>query len=138
MNPADLQRLAHRELRQLPMPRAPHTLLPRIMLAVQEWSSRPWYSRAWFTWPAALKVASAAVLLLLIAGSALLWPRIETTLTPVVLPAVVLWRAVLEPLVGYAFVFVMVMCLACAAFGTALNQVVREAGLFDPRHAVRG
>jgi predicted permease len=136
MNPADLQRIAHRELRRLPAPRAPHTLLPRVMAAVQEWSLRPWYARDWFTWPEALKVASAIALVLLVFGSALLWPRLEAAFTPVVVPATVLWRMLLEPLVPYAFVFVMSMCLACAAFAAALNQVVRGAGLSGPREAL--
>ena len=35
-----------------------------------------------------------------------------------------LWRALIEPLVVYAFGLVVVMCLACAAFGTALKHVV--------------
>ena len=38
----------------------------------------------------------------------------------------ILWRALLEPLVTYAFVLVVLMCLACAVFGTALNHVVFE------------
>ena len=33
------------------LPRAPHTLLPRVLAAVQAWAQRPWYERAWFTWP---------------------------------------------------------------------------------------
>ena len=43
--------LVDRELRQLPSPRAPHTLLPRVLAAVEQWTRRPWYARAWFTWP---------------------------------------------------------------------------------------
>ena len=35
----------------------------------------------------------------------------------------VLWRALGEPFVPYAFALVMLMCLACAAFATALNRV---------------
>jgi hypothetical protein len=35
----------------------------------------------------------------------------------------VVWRALIEPLAGYAFGLVVLMCLACAAFGTALNHV---------------
>ena len=33
------------------------------------------------------------------------------------------WRALLEPLVAYAFALVVLMCLTCAAFGTALNRI---------------
>src|SRR5258706_15102749 len=77
MHPVDLETLVDRELRQLPAPRAPHTLLPRVLAAVQQWSQRPWYTRAWFTWPAAAQIASAAALTLIVLGSALLIANAE-------------------------------------------------------------
>ena len=40
-----------RELRRLPPPHAPATLLPRVITAVHAWSERRWYARAWLTWP---------------------------------------------------------------------------------------
>jgi hypothetical protein len=146
MNPEELERLADRELRHLPAPRAPHTLLPRVMAAVQEWASRPWYTRAWFTWPFGWQVASVTALVLLITGAALLAPRVETAAAgaiasvqarfvgtvPDVEPPVaassarILWRTLLEPLVNYAVVIIVLMFLACAVFGTALNHVVIE------------
>jgi hypothetical protein len=36
----------------------------------------------------------------------------------------VLWRALLAPVVPYAFGVVFLMCVACAVFGTALNHLV--------------
>lgn len=147
MTPEDLERLAHRELRRLPAPRAPHTLLPRVMAAVQAWAGRPWYSRAWFTWPLGLQVASAAALVLLITGGVMLAPlaqaaasnaitavRIVATggadvarpLETTASSARILWRTLLEPLASYVLVVVVLMFLACAVFGTALNHVVIE------------
>ena len=141
MHPVDLETLVDRELRQLPAPRAPHTLLPRVLAAVQQWSQRPWYARAWFTWPLAAQIASAAALVLIVVGSALLIAgaqiavdetsaRLLSRVAPLaqgaeatVNAARVVWRALIEPLVVYAFVLVVLMCLACAAFGTALNHV---------------
>jgi hypothetical protein len=38
----------------------------------------------------------------------------------------ILWRTLLEPLATYALVVVVLMVLACAVFGTALNHVVIE------------
>jgi hypothetical protein len=142
----DLERLAHRELRRLPAPRAPRTLLPRVMAAVEAWSSRPWYTRAWFTWPVGWQVVSAAALIVLITGGTLLAPRIQATASTAIAavqavaggvsdaPSVetttntarILWRTLLEPLATYALVVVILMFLACAVFGTALNQVVIE------------
>ena len=141
MHPVDLEILVERELRQLPAPRAPHTLLPRVLAAVQQWSQRPWYARAWLTWPVAAQVASAAALVLIAVGSALLITnaqiavgetsaRLLSGVAPVAQRAEatlnaarVVWRALIEPLLGYAFGLVVLMCLACAAFGTALNHV---------------
>ena len=142
----DLERLAHRELQRLPAPRAPHSLLPRVMAAVEQWANRPWYTRAWFTWPLGWQVVSAATLVLLVTGGVMLAPRaqavgssaiaavqmfagsvsdatpVETTATS----ARILWRTLLEPLATYALVVVVLMFLACAVFGTALNHVVIE------------
>jgi hypothetical protein len=147
----DLEQLAHRELRRLPAPRAPHTLLPRVMAAVQAWAGRPWYARAWFTWPLGWQVVSAAALVLLVTGGVLLAPRVqgvassavaavqifggggsdvappvETTANTAANTARILWRTLLEPLATYALVVVVLMFLACAVFGTALNHVVIE------------
>jgi hypothetical protein len=148
MDPVDLETLVDRELRQLPVPRAPHTLLPRVMAAVQAWAQRPWYERAWFTWPLGWQLASIAVLILIVGASAVLLPRtgaaagaLASTMTGRVMEDVgpvaqraaaaantarVIWHALLEPLVAYLSGLVVLMCLACAAFGAALNRVVFE------------
>ena len=62
----DLERVAQRALERLPAPRAPHTLLPRVMAAVQQWTRRPWYARAWVTWPLGWQALSTAALVLLL------------------------------------------------------------------------
>jgi hypothetical protein len=141
MHPADLETLVDTELRRFPLPRAPLTLLPRVLAAVQQWSRRPWYARAWFTWPLAGQIASAAALMLIVVASAILIASAQTAVyemaarllsgvTPVAQRAEaalnaarVVWRVLIEPLTVYAFVWVVLMCLACAAFGTALNHV---------------
>ena len=141
MHPADLETFVDTELRRLPLPRAPLTLLPRVLAAVQQWSRRPWYARAWFTWPLAGQIASAAALMLIVVASAILIASAQTAgyemaarllsgVTPVAQRAAaalnaarVVWRVLIEPLTVYAFVWVVLMCLACAAFGTALNHV---------------
>ena len=38
----------------------------------------------------------------------------------------VIWRVLLEPVAVYAFAIVLLMWLACAAFGAALTRVVFE------------
>ena len=60
MNPADLETLVDCKLKALPTPRAPHTLLPRVLAAVQEWTLRPWYTRAWPAETTRTRTAEAA------------------------------------------------------------------------------
>lgn len=145
MHPVDLERAMTRELAQLPVPRAPLTLVPRVMAAVQAWANRPWYERAWFMWPHGWQVASAAALLLLVAAAALWIPRAEVVVERLastlvsgatgdlivlghraaiaISAARIIWRTAVEPFVPYAFVIVALMCAMCAACGTALNRV---------------
>src|SRR5688500_5834544 len=81
MDPADLERLVARELRALPAPRAPRTLLPRVLAAADTSARRPWYSRAWMTWPAAWQAVSVLVLIAGISGAALLLPSLRTAMS---------------------------------------------------------
>ena len=132
-------------LRQLLVPAAPPTLLPRVMAAAQQWARRPWYARAWFNWPLGWQVTSIAVLCATVAGTVMLWPLIEDApatiarmsasgrggdaailggyLVVTLNVAAILWRTVVKPMSLYAAAFGALMCLACAVFGTVLHQV---------------
>ena len=150
MHPADLETLVDREFRRLPQQQAPRTLLPRVLLSVQEWTLRPWYSRAWFTWPLAWQAVTVAALIALTSAGVVFVTdmQIATSGTPSVFAAAtsdvadivrgleamadaggVLYRTLLAPIVPLASVFLVVMCLACALFGAALNHVVWERAL---------
>ncbi|HEX6465472.1 MAG TPA: hypothetical protein VFZ98_13510, partial [Vicinamibacterales bacterium] len=111
-NESELQSLVDSELRRLPLPRAPETLLPRILQAVNA-APRPWYARAWFTWPWPLRLASLTVLALLAYGFWRLPPA-----PPSVVAAVgttrVLWDALIQPLLPYLVAVMLVMGVACA------------------------
>jgi hypothetical protein len=133
-------------LRQLPGPTAPHTLLPRVMAAAQQWARRPWYVRAWFTWPLGWQLTSIAVLCATVAGTVMLWPLVEDAAATIARMSAacsgcnaaiisgylvvtmnvtaVLWRTVVRPMMLCAAAFGALMCLACAVFGTVLHQVV--------------
>ena len=78
MQPVDLERLAHRSLRQLPTPVAPATLLPRVLAAIERCARRPWYSRTWLTWPAGWQAASVVALLAVIAAGFYFFPVART------------------------------------------------------------
>jgi hypothetical protein len=144
MEPADLERLVDRELKTLGPLRAPRTLLPRIMTAVDQTAARPWYSRTWVAWPTAWQVASVVMLAATLAGAAILRPTVEAAISTVTFVAQVrgevaettrdvetvttamrvVWRTLLAPVVPYAFGLVFLMCAACAIFAAALNQMV--------------
>lgn len=47
-----------RKLHELPNRRAPSTLLPRVMAAIQARASLPWYRRSWWEWPSVWQVLS--------------------------------------------------------------------------------
>jgi hypothetical protein len=73
--------------------------------------------------PRAQAAASAAIATVQIfAGGVADVAPVETTAHS----ARILWRTLLEPLATYALVVVVLMILACAVFGTALNHVVIE------------
>jgi hypothetical protein len=148
MHPADpeqFEEIVGARLRQLPMPRAPRTLLPRVMAATQQWARRPWYARAWIIWPLGWQVASIALFCVIGAWAAMLVPavegalarfatayiastggdvagtggRLEATMNAVV----ILWRVIVRPIASYVFAFAALMCGACAVFAAALNHV---------------
>ena len=134
-----------RALRELPLLRAPDTLLPRVSAAVQAWIRRPWYERAWFTWPLALRVAGIATLALLLAGASVVAPDIfalarasaADLVTRVLerLPVGLLrfeaslstlleaWQVVSERLLAYAAAVVFLLALTSALCVAALNRV---------------
>jgi hypothetical protein len=146
MTSTDLERLIDHRLGQLPAPRAPETLAPRVMRAVERWSARPWYRRAWTTWPLGWHVASAVAAAVMVAGVALLLPTAYEALalrassaagglvepvstavdrTEVAVAATrVVWRTLVAPIVPYALGLVLVMFGACALGGTALSYLV--------------
>jgi hypothetical protein len=71
MNQDSRDSLLDEALRALPVPRAPRTLLPKLLAATSEQVARPWYSRAWLTWPPAWQAASLMLVVLMIAGAAI-------------------------------------------------------------------
>lgn len=143
MDPADLERVAHVELRRLPLPRAPRTLAPRVMTVVRR-RSAPWYTRAWRAWPLGWRMATAgaSVALLWLLGAAapsMLLGELSQTVAesePMIGAAAlagqmetvagaawILWRYLVQPVLPFVLVFSLVMYAACAAFGLALSHI---------------
>lgn len=145
---AELEQHVDRALADLPPLTAPGTLLPRVLAAVQAWAERPWYQRAWLTWPVGLQAASAALLLLMVAGGAVAMPLVQAqaarfiafvgTRAPIDLATlgaalrvtaialVLTWRAIVQPLVLFVLPIAFMAGVAGAAILTALNRVLVE------------
>jgi hypothetical protein len=146
MDPAELERIVDRALRQLPAPRAPRTLVPRVMAAARAWTERPWHARPWIVWPGVWQAASMAALVMLLAGVALLLPAVRAAAAEAASPlaarvmsetanvamradvtmtvARALWRALFEPVAVCALLLTFTMWTALAVFGAALEHVV--------------
>ena len=144
MQPAELTAFVDRALEALPAPRAPRTLLPRVLAAVQRWTERPWYQRSWLTWPLAWQTASLAAVACLVLAAALVAPLVREALRDASASVAMtrlgqavgvvdeiergargveatttavwtIWRVVLLPFVAYACGVLALMGAACAA-----------------------
>ena len=144
MDPSDLERLLDRELKRLPPPRAPRTLLPRVMAAAGQ-SLLPWYRRPWVTWPAGLQTASVGLLALMLAIVGTLLPSVQSAAQPLTssvtgsLPSglvtaaqrfnegaalmKVLLQVFVQPVAAYLFALGIALTIACGVLWTAINRV---------------
>jgi hypothetical protein len=71
-SPDDLEKFAHRVLRDLPARRAPRTLEGRVLAEIGRRAALPWWRQSFLHWPAAVRgiffVVSAAAAAAAIAG----------------------------------------------------------------------
>jgi hypothetical protein len=133
-----------RELKQLPAPRAPHTMLPRVMAAIAREERKPWYARPWMVWPPFAQAASLILAGMAIAGAWALWPQLPQIAaesgSPMVTATVswisatveratqvstvvrALWQVLLGPIAIIVLVLTLIVSLACAAAWTAIRR----------------
>ena len=142
MKPADLERVVDAELKRLPLPRAPRTLLPRVLAATVRQRPSPWYARPWLSWPLAGQAASIVAVGVVVAGAWLLaqalpavsWPAegegVRGGLTAwlralggAAALARLSWRLLLEPAASLLMVAGVALSLGCAALWSVLNRV---------------
>jgi hypothetical protein len=128
MDPVDLEQLVDRELKALPTPRAPGTLMPRVLAAtVQRPGGMP-AATGWFTWPLWWRIASVAALAAVAIGLA--WASLSPP-QPVATAARtagdtatvvrVFWEVLVQPIATWVFVVGIALALTCAAAWAALE-----------------
>lgn len=147
MNRDDLESLIHRRLAQLPPPRAPGTLVPRVMAQVRRRRPSPWYGRPWVAWPRVWQVVS---LVLFVGLSVVAWfgiegagggpmtnvaRSVETSIQAVTGTAEalagslrVLRRVILERIAGYLGYLMVVTGIVCTASALVCAALARLLG----------
>ena len=134
MTPVELESLFAREVAKLPCPRAPGSLIPRVLAAIRHRKGEPWHRRGWRVWPATLKFATGVLCVGFGWLAPYAWDSMEFALAhEAVVAAGALWRLLVQPAavylaaIGAALVVASAMCLA------ALTFMLREGG---PNHEV--
>jgi hypothetical protein len=142
MSPTDLEQLVDAELKRLPTPHAPRTLLPRVLAAAaaQQQHAKP--ARGWALWPRGWQlaggVAAAAVLVGVWKLAALAQPLMAQlasiggfdraasftrTADEAATVVRVLWEVLLQPVATYVSVLAITFALACALLWTAVERL---------------
>ena len=136
MDPVDLDDRLDRELKRLPAPRAPQTLVPRVMAATVHRDERAAGATGWFTWPLSWRVASVAMVALLAYGTWWLFSAppegmstAARTAGETATVARVVWDVLLQPVATYIFILGVSLALVSAAAWAAL-----EFALGEPSH----
>jgi hypothetical protein len=146
MNPEhDLNELFDRELRELPLMKAPSSLAPRVMAAVRAKAATaeaPWWLQPWSQWPmyarAALFVAALLIASLFFSGSVVLddqmrnapptgfFSNLPGSVTAYGNTATLLWQKIGQPLFLTRLAVCIAMYLVCIGLVTAMYRVGRE------------
>jgi hypothetical protein len=133
MDPVDLDERLDRELGELPLPRAPRTLLPRVLAATVH-QGTPAKATGWSTWALEWRIASVAALAVLATVVSMLLAappksvsQATETAGEVATVVRVLWEVMLQPVVTYLFVLGVSLALACAVAWAALDAALGGA-----------
>lgn len=143
-DPADLERDIGRALDALPPPRAPRSLLVRVMADVQAQASAAPASRPGFRWSPGAQVALVSVFLAVVTAGYWLWPfagyaaallpepvheasrradAVAAMVDALLQVGSLVWQAVVGPIVKGLFTLTLMLCAACALFAAALGRI---------------
>ena len=142
ITPEELERLVDRALADLPSPRAPRSLRPRVLAAVEP---VPIVGRPWFTWHWAAQIGSIVSALAVAVLLAWYWPLLvgavvarmpetvrvalglvdSAAVTGSALGRVVqvTWGGVVMPLAKLVLIVTVMVCTACAVCVAALGRL---------------
>jgi len=138
----------HRALKALPAPRAPRTLLPRVLVDAEARRRQPGIA-PWFAWSIEWRLTAAAAVVLVVGSLWFAWPAITLVGTLVLdrvagavearavatVPgiaalahlATLAWEMVVQPALGYVLVWMVVMCAISVAIGAAFSAALGRA-----------
>lgn len=127
MTSAELESRVSCWLDRLPEPKAPSSLVPRVMAELDRMATRSWYQRPWRSWPTALQATGAAVF------AALFWLSVQglawvdaTGMSALMGTAHAVWQLVIEPSAVYLVASAGVMGAVCALYCAAISRVLLE------------
>jgi hypothetical protein len=142
MNPIDLEQIVDAELKRLPTPRAPRTLLPRVIAATAAQQPPAATARGWGAWPRAWQFAGGVVAVAVLFAARELLAVLQSFLAQVAPLAGferaaaftrsaddtatvvrVLWDVLLQPVATYVSVLAISFALACALLWTAVERL---------------
>ena len=133
MDPADLDSHLDRALRELPLPHAPRTLLPRVLAAAVH-AQESAAATGWSTWPALWRAASVVLFVAIVAGASMFFSAPPAQLSgaaekagDVAAVARVFWEVLARPVASYLFVLGVSLALACALAWAALEAALGGA-----------
>ncbi len=141
MNPIDLEHLVDAELKRLRPPRAPRTLLPRVLAATAAEELRH-PAKGWSVWPRAWQFAGGSIAAVFLIG---VW-RVVSFAGPYLTPLLsnstvdrtaavtrhaddlavvvrVLWETLIQPVATYVSILAISLALACALLWTAVERL---------------
>jgi hypothetical protein len=141
MNPIELEQFVDAELKRLPAPRAPRTLLPRVLAdATAEPRRHP--ARGWSVWPRAWQLAGGSIAAVFLIGVWRLVSLAGPYLTPLLSNSTVdrttavtrraddiavvvrvLWETLIQPVATYVSILAISLALACALLWTAVERL---------------